>query len=173
MEQRRRLVRPARLTLPGKIHPADRRLHRLVEIDVGKDHHRILAAKLERDVLDAGFGGGALDRATGRHRADEGDPLDARMPHQRVAGVGAVAGDDVDDSLGKHLGADFGQDGRRQRALFRRLDHHGVAGHQRRREAAGGEHDRMIERRDAADHAVRLADCQMQVLLAMPGSSRP
>ena len=65
---------------------------------------------------------------------------------------------------GKHLAADFAEHRGRQRARLRRLEHHAIAGHQRRGQRVGGELDRMVERDDAPDRAVGLADGEMQVL---------
>ena len=84
----------------------------------------------------------------------------------RVAGRHAEPGDDVDDARRQHLAADLAQHGGRQRARLRRLEHDAVAGHQRRRQRVGGELDRMVERDDAPDHAIGLADGEVQVLAA-------
>ncbi len=45
---------------------------------------------------------------------------------------------------------------------FRRLDHHGVAGGQRRRDGHDGEEQRRVPRHDHADHAERLAQRVVQ-----------
>src|SRR6188768_822260 len=56
----------------------------------------------------------------------------------------------------------LGEPQRRQRRLLRRLHHDGVAGGQGRRGLAGDEHERVVERHDAADHAERFADREVQ-----------
>ena len=158
--------RAAGLPLPSEIHAGDRDRGDLVRVHVGERDQRVLAAELKRDVLDAAFRRRALDGAAGGHRAGEGDAFDIRMARQRVAGWQPRTGDDVDHARRQHLAADFGQHGGRERARFRWFQHHAVAGHQRGGERIGRELDGMIERDDASDHAVGLADGEVQVFCA-------
>ena len=98
----------------------------------------------------------------GRHRADEADALHVGMAHQRRARR-AVAGDDVDDAGGKNAFAQLAKPQARQRRLLGALDHDAVAGGERRRGLLGAEAERMIERIDLADDAVRLAAREVEM----------
>ena len=69
--------------------------HRRVEIGVGKDDLRALAAQLQRDRAMP-LGRHLLDQGADLRAAGEADVVDARVPRQRVADFVAVAGDDVD-----------------------------------------------------------------------------
>ena len=68
-----------------------------------------------------------------------------------------AAGHDIEHAGRQNIADQFGKPQRGQRRLFRRLHHHGVAGGERRAGFAGAEHERMVERNDAADDAARLA----------------
>lgn len=104
----------------------------------------------------------AAGRAAHQQRADacragEGDLANGLVRHDLVADLCGHAGDDVDDA-----GRDarpFGKHAERQRRIGRelgRLDHHGAAGGQRRRDLAGDHRIGKIPRRDDAAHAHRL-----------------
>ena len=56
----------------GREDAGDRALHGIVDVGVGEDDVRRLAAELERDVLDA-LRRGRVDRGAGRIAAGEGD----------------------------------------------------------------------------------------------------
>ena len=71
--------------------------------------------------------------------------------------VCAAADDDVEDALRKDLGDERGELQRRQRRHLRRLQHHRVAGHQRRADLPHRHHQRIVPRRDRADDADRVA----------------
>ena len=130
------------------------------EIGVVEHDQRILAAHLELELLhrsrrDAGRG----DLAAGRDRAGEADGVDVRdaraapapttepRPITRLnTPVGRPARrDDLDERPG------------RARHEVGRLEHHGVAVAERRRDLPGRDRDREIPRRDQADDAERLA----------------
>ena len=121
----------------------------------GIGDQRVLAAEFEHHGLER-VGGRLHHGAPGRHRADQRDHGDVLMRGQRRARLPA-AGHDVEHAGRQDAVDQFGQPQRRQRRLFRRLHHHGVAGGERRAGFAGAEHERMIERNDAADDAARLA----------------
>src|SRR5579864_4691342 len=109
-------------------------LHRGVEIGVGEDDVRRLAAQLEGDTLDGG-GGAAHDVAPDLGRAGEGDLGHLRVLDQGVADRRAAARDDVQDARRQAgLGRQLGELERRQRRVGGRLVHHRVAAGQRRRD---------------------------------------
>ena len=71
--------------------------------------------------------------------------------------VCAAADDDVEHALGKDLGDERRELQRRERRHLRRLQHHRVAGHQRRADLPHRHHQRIVPRRDRADDADRVA----------------
>jgi ParB family chromosome partitioning protein len=78
------------------------------------------------------------------------------MGYQRLAGLGAEAGDDVEHALREAgLGDEVREGQRRGRCELRRLDHHGIAGSERRRELPGQQQQRRVPRDDHAAHAER------------------
>src|ERR1700691_731646 len=79
-------IGPAGLALARReVHPEDRAGHCLLGVRIGEHDHRILAAQLQRDVLDVtGLGRPALDDQGGGNRAGEGEPLHGRVAYQRV-----------------------------------------------------------------------------------------
>ena len=82
---------------------------------------------------------------------------DQRMLDQRRADLRAEAGDDVDDAGRKaRLLDQLGELERRGRGELRRLDDHGVAGGERRRELPGQQQQRRVPRRDDRHDAQRL-----------------
>ena len=83
---------------------------------------------------------------------------DRRVAHQRCAGIGAEAGDDV-DRTGRHtcLMQPLGEQQRRERRRLGRLGDHGTTGGQRGRHAAHEGRARVIPRNDLRGDADRLA----------------
>ena len=71
-----------------------------LEVGVGEDDVRALAAELEADLLHV-VGGQPHDLLAGRRLAGEGDLADPGMAGDRRAGRAARAGDDVDDAGGE------------------------------------------------------------------------
>ena len=120
-------------TITGALPPSSRCV-RLIVADGGLQH------------LPAG-----IDAAGQRHHGDLG------VTDQRVAGRRAAAGDDIHHAFGEDVGDDLGELQRRQRRLLGRLDDDGVAAGESRRELPGGHHQRIVPRRDRADHADRIA----------------
>ena len=78
----------------------DQHRQRCLDVGVGEDDLRRLAAEFHGDaaIVD---GRRLLDRRAGRRRAGEGDVVDHRMRRKRRASLAAVAGDDVEDAVGK------------------------------------------------------------------------
>ena len=79
-----------------------------------------------------------------------------RMADQRRAGL-AVAADDVEHALGQELGHQLGHPDRARGRGVGRLEHHRVAGRQRRRPLPDGHHRRVVPGRHRGAHADRLA----------------
>ncbi len=126
-----------------------------LEVGIGKDHHRVLAAKFEmhalqrvRPLLHDQLAGGAL--------ADKGDGLDHRMFGQGAAGFLAKPVHEVPDAGWQAgLGRDLHQDARRHRRKFCRLVNHRASGSQRRRDLPCRQHERRVPRRDHTDRSDR------------------
>jgi hypothetical protein len=95
--------------------------------------------------------------------AGEAHPPDARVGRERGTGLGAVAGDHVDDARrDPGLPREPGEGERGERGVLGRLDHDRVARGDR---GAGVVHEhraRRVPRDHAADHAERLAQGQAQ-----------
>ena len=145
----------ARLTGRGE-DARDHALDRVVEVRVVEHDVRRLAAKLHADALQPARRG-FVDALAGGVRAGERDLADERMLDQSGADVGAEAGDDVDDA-GRESGLldQLHELERRRRRELRRLDHHGVAGSQRRRQLPRHQQQRRVPRNDGRDDAKRL-----------------
>ena len=86
------------------------------------------------------------------------DLVDARMPRQRVADGRARARDDVQDAVRQaRLRRQLREPQRRERRLRRGLQHHGVAGGERRAELPGGDDQRVVPGHDRGHDPDRLA----------------
>ena len=146
---------PAQQTWPWLNQIAvDDALDGAVEIGVVEHDERRLAAEFERKLL-ARARRRAADEAADFGRAGEGDLVDVVMRDERRARR-AVAGDDVDDARRQaRLDADFGERQRRQRREFGGLQHHRIAGGQRRRDLPGEHQQREIPRNDLPADADR------------------
>ncbi|GAA5011911.1 hypothetical protein GCM10025734_56890 [Kitasatospora paranensis] len=108
-------------------------------------------------ALDGG-GGEFGDPLADGGGAGEGDHGDVGVGDQVLAGGAAGAGDHVDDPVGDAgLGAGGGEHQRGERGEFGGLEDDGVAGRDRREDLPGGHLQRVVPRRDRADHADRLA----------------
>ncbi len=128
-----------------------------LEIGIGEDDHRVLAAELEMHALQR-VGALLHDQRAGAAFADEADGLDVGVLGKGLAGILAEAVDEVPHALGQaRLLGDLDQQAGRERREFRRLVHDGAAGGQRRRDLPGREHERRVPRRDDADRADRHA----------------
>ena len=136
--------------------PADRADDRLVEIRVGEDQVRGLAAQLERHALQI-VRGGLHDRLSGLRGPGEGDEVDARIADEGLAGgLGAEALHDVEDARRKDLGRDLSEQGCGRRRLLGGLQHHRVAERERGRDLPRGEHQGEVPRGDRDRDALRL-----------------
>ena len=130
-----------------------------VEIGVGEDDQRRLAAQLHRHFLQGGTAGRRHHLAAGLDAAGEGDLLDTGMLGQHGAHA-AVALDDVEDAVGQaRFGVDLGQFQRAERCDFAGLEDHRVAGGQSRSRLPQGDLDRVVPGADPGDDAQRLAPC--------------
>ena len=127
---------------------------RVVEVGVGADDHRVLAAELEHRALEP-LGADRADLAADLDRAGEEDLADARLG-ERVADR-AAAVDDADQALGQAaLLEDAADRLAEQRRQAGRLEDDAVAGHQRDRDLAEGDRPGVVPGRDHADDADRL-----------------
>ena len=83
----------------------------------------------------------------------------ARVGGKRVAQLGPRPGDDVEPAR-RQPGRDeiLGEAQRRERRRRARLEHDGIAGGERRPDLVAGHRERVVERRDRADHADREAE---------------
>ncbi len=147
----------------------DRALDGGRQVGIVQDHRGGLAAQFQRDPLD-GLRGQLGHALAGAGRAGERHHVDLAMAGQHLADHRAVAGHQVEharrqagglDDLGQHEGV--------QRRHFRRLEHHGAAGGQRRRDLQRDLVQRVVPRRDGGDHADRLAHHQRIADLLLEG----
>ena len=127
--------------------------HGGIEIGVGKHDVGRLAAKLQRHALEIA-GRGPDNRLARDVRAGKGDLVDVGMRGERRTGGLAIARHDVDDA-GRHAGfhCKLGQPQRSEGRLFRRLEHHGAAGCDRRADLPDGGGQRAVPGNDRADDA--------------------
>ena len=126
----------------------------VVEVGVGADDHRVLAAELQHRALEVG-GADLADLAADVDRAGEEDLADAGAA-ERVADP-AAAVDDPDQALGQPALLEHRADPlAEQRRQAGRLEDDAVAGHQRDRDLAEGDRPRVVPGRDHADDADRL-----------------
>ena len=132
-------------------------LDRLVEIRVGADHHRALAAKLERIFFKV-TRGDLGDMLADPRRSGKGDRAHQLVAGQRVSDLRAIAVDDVEQAV-RHprLAPQIGEQVGDSRCRFGRKEHEGVAGGQRHRRLFYALDQRHVERRDSGDDADRLA----------------
>ncbi len=130
----------------------------LVQVGVGADDQRRLAAQLHGHFLERGARGAGHDLLAGGGAAGEGDLLDARVLGQPAADFAAAAGQYVEHAVRQAgLGVDLGQLEGGQRSDFRRLEDHRVAGSQGRCGFPQGDLDRVVPGTDTCGHAQRFA----------------
>ena len=132
----------------------------VVEIRIGGDDHRRGVPELEVDAL---AGGSLAKLPADAGGARERDQRDALVVDENVTDLGGRPDDDVQPSGGQAgLHLELGEKQRGQRRLRRRLQHHGAAGGERRRDLVRHEVEREVERRDRPDdpdrHAQRERD---------------
>ena len=137
----------------GRLDDHDRRRGDIL----GLPHdQRAVAAQLEREDLVGHVGELAVERHAGARGAGEQQAVDARLGGQRLPFLGA-ADQQPDGAFGnlrlvKAVDQEFAGRG----GLFRRLEHHCIAGDQRRDDVAVGQMHREIVRPQHRQHAVRL-----------------
>ena len=133
-----------------------------LEVGVGEDDVGALAAEFEGDALEERRALGQDLLAHGR-RPGEDDLRDAGVLDQGVARDGPVAGQHLEQTLGKsRLQGEFGQPQRGQRGRLGGLEEDGVARRERGGGAPGGDRHREVPGGDDADDAERFEDRDVQ-----------
>ena len=130
-----------------------------VQVGVGEDDLRRLAAELERHALERRAAAAAITLPP-VGRAGEGDLVDAGVRDHRRAGVARRCRCTTLTDAGREarlLASARANASADDRRVLRRLEHDRVAGGERRRELPGRQHQRRVPRRDRADDADRLA----------------
>ena len=158
--------RPARLALEAQVHPPNDPVDRIVEVGVRKHDDRVLAAELERDRLHRDLRRADLDPPTRLGEADEGEPAHERMSHERVPDLGAEPGQDVHDARREDALELLRKTKRRERRVLGRLEHEGVARHERRAELHRREEQRVVEGDDPTDDAEGLTERVVEAVVA-------
>ncbi|GAD23998.1 hypothetical protein AVS7_03758, partial [Acidovorax sp. MR-S7] len=151
-------ARAGRAGLARVLHDGvDQHGHGGVQVGVGEDHLRALAAQLQRHRAVA-LGGGLLDQRAHLGAAGEADVVDAGVARQRVAHLVPVAGHDVERAGRKaHLRRELRHAQQGQARVFCGFDHAHVARGQRAAHAAAEDLHGVVPRHDMAGHAMRLA----------------
>ena len=146
---------------------------RRVEVGVGEDELRRLAAELERHRHDVRRRGGR-DLAADRDRAGEGEVVDAGVGGEGGAGLLAEARHDVEGAR-RQVGllGEAGEGERGQARLLGGLQHAGVAGGEGACDRAPDDLHRVVPGDDVAGDAVRLAQGVDGVAGGDRGWSRP
>ena len=127
-----------------------------VEVGVGEDDLRALAAEFQRDLLEVARRG-VDDLPADIRRPGERDLVDVAMRRKRRADV-AESGEHVDDSVGHAgVGDDLGEQQRGERCLLGGLEDHGIAARERGRHLECRHHQREVPRDDLRAHPDRLA----------------
>ena len=130
------------------------RTRRCLDVGVVEDDDRRLAAELEVDPLDVG-GRRAGDLHARAYRSGDGDHLGRLVLDEPAPGV-AVAAHDVEHARRQELLGELSQQRGAGRRGVARLQDDGVARRQRRGDLPDHHHQRVVPRRDLADHADRL-----------------
>ena len=130
-------------------------LDRALEIAVGKENVRGLAAEFERGGNET-VGRGLRDVDAHFGRAREGELVKARVLEHRVARGAARTRDDVHDPGGNVAGDDFGEMQKGERGGRGWLDHDRVPGGERRSELPRAHEEREVPRNDLTHDADRL-----------------
>lgn len=146
-------ARAADLTLI-KENPDLHAFDRALEIAVGKEDVRGLAAELERRGNET-FGRGLRDVDAHFGRAREGELVKARVLEHCVARGAAGTRDDVHDPGGNVAGDDFGEMQKRERGGRGGLDHDRVARGERRSELPSAHEEREVPGNDLTHDADR------------------
>ena len=148
-------ARPREADLAGVVVLAGRLPGRCLEVGVGEDEERPLAAELTGERHDVPRRRRA-DVHGGLGRARERDPAGGRMTRECRANFLADALDDVEDS-GREAGLrdEVAEERARERRPFGGLQHDGRASRQRRCRLPCRQHERRVPRRDHDRRAAR------------------
>ena len=134
-----------------------------LQVGVVEHHDGGLAAELEVHPLER-LRRGAGDRLAGPDRPGERDHLDQRVIDQGGSGL-LAAGDDVEHPGREHVSRDLGHQQCAHRGELGGLQHHAVAGGQRRAQLPRRHHERVVPRGDRRDNAERFAAQHRRVAL--------
>ena len=142
-------------------HRVGRRGCGAIEVGVGEDHVRGLAAELERDALDRARRS-AHHLAADLRRAGEPDLGHVRVLHEPAADDRALADEHVDDAF-RDAGVEdeLGQAERRERRQLGGLEHDRVPAGERRPQFPARDVERKVPGHDQPDDAERLAERQI------------
>jgi hypothetical protein len=139
-------------------HGAWGRRRRLLQVRVGIDDVRGLAAQLQRDPLDR-LGGAGRDAPAHLGGARERDLRHVGVLHEPLSAHRAGPGDDVHDTLGDaRVERDPLELERGERRELGGLQHDRVAGGERRAELPARDREREVPGRDQPDDAERLPE---------------
>ena len=134
--------------------------HGLVEVRVRVDDHAVLPAHLRHHVLDVGLALRGVGRTANDLEPHRAEPVKAiactRGSRTSAAPASPSPGTSRSAPAGAAPPAAPRPAPRASRRLLGRLEHHGVAGGQRRGRHAAGDREREVPRRDHRRHAARL-----------------
>ena len=152
----------------------DRLVHRLIQIGVGEDEVRALAAALQPHLFGVRVRRVAQEPLAGLCRPGEGDDVDVVMTAQSLAGGRAQSGHDVQHAVGQaRLDRELRQPNRRERRLLGGFEDDTVAGGQRRRDLPDRQVQWEVPRCHGTDDAERLAGDQAPGCPASVGAISP
>ena len=137
-----------------------------LEVGVREHHLRGLAAELERDALQIGFGGIAQHQLADLGRTGEADRCRRRRGSASALPASSPKPGTTLSTPGGRPASEreFGQADRRQRRLLGGLEHHRVAGEQRRPDLPAADDQRVVPRHDRSDDPQGLAANQRQII---------
>ena len=134
-------------------HRRERVVDRGLEVRVGEDDVRVLAAEFQRDALDRA-GGGGHDVASGDQAAGERDQVDIGVLRERSTDLRSGPEHEVGDAGGHaRLRQRPHEHDRGGRGQLARLEHEGVARGQRGSDLPRRLQQRIVPRRDQPAHA--------------------
>ena len=155
--------RPAEADLPLVLERGSRGLrHRVIEVRVGEDQVRVLAAHLQRR-LDEPLGSLSGDLAAHARRSGEAHRPDFGVRNQGAARAGPQTLYDVQHSRREaRLAAQLAEKVRGHGRHFARLRHHAVPRRERGRHLPGEQVEGQVPGRDAGDDSERLPERVVQ-----------
>src|SRR5262249_17421473 len=135
-----------------------------IEVGVGKDYVRALAAQLQADALEVTLGGGFHDELAREVFTGESDLFDVHMAADGSAGSGPKSGDDIDHAVGDaRFLCKLGDAQGGERRLLRRFQNNGAAGRQGRAPFPGLHEQREVPRNDLPDYANGFVACVTEI----------